>query len=312
MESGQAWDVLVVGAGAAGLSAAIGSAHSGARTLALDGGTPGGVLASLPFTPDPLLPPGTEGPKLTEDLLAAARTAGVTFGSDRVFNFLFDGFVWIAETNAQPLRSASVVVATGRDVLLPDVPGIELLVGHGISDCAACDAFFFRQKPVAVYGSDALAIADACFLAQRASQVTVLVPHSSGTPNTHRLELPKNIAFKTIRSIAAFSKSEGPYGHERLESLTLEEQDGTFSELLVQGLFLCQPGRARTEAFHAYSDLLLEDASLIADAEGRCPHPGLYAAGSVCRSQEQTYHQVLAESFATGCRAAISALERAR
>lgn len=170
------WDLAVVGAGVAGLTAATTAAEHGLRVVALDRLAPGGQLINLgEVTGYPGLPATTRGPDLAGTLLTDAMTAGVEIAYTEA-TALAPGPPVAVSTPDEPLSASAVVVATGLSPGRLDVPGADGWAGRGLSGCASCDGPLFAGQRVAVVGDDEWAAQEAAELAAVAGHVTVLAP----------------------------------------------------------------------------------------------------------------------------------------
>ncbi|SFM81616.1 thioredoxin reductase (NADPH) [Pseudonocardia ammonioxydans] len=173
------WDLAVVGAGMAGLTAATVAAEHGARTVALDRLAPGGQLINLGDVSDyPGLPVKTSGPDLAGTLLENAMSAGVEISYTEVTE-LTTGSPHTVRTLDGSVAATTVVVATGLAPGRLDVPGADEWAGRGLSECASCDGPLFTGQRVVVVGDDDWAAQEAVELAGVAAHVTVLLPGPS-------------------------------------------------------------------------------------------------------------------------------------
>ena len=170
------WDIAVVGAGVAGLTAARVAAEAGQRVIAYDRLSPGGQLVNLTTVHDYPEPGGSaESWGLISELVARAEAAGVTMSFDEVTR-VHAGTPVRLETAGGEVTARAVVIATGLSNGRLGLPGEEELVGRGLSTCAGCDGPLYRGKAVAVVGDDEWTAEEALELADLATSVTVLVP----------------------------------------------------------------------------------------------------------------------------------------
>lgn len=262
------WDLAVVGAGIAGLTAATTAAGYGLRTVALDRLAPGGQLINLgEVTGYPGLPSKTSGPDLAGTLLEDAMAAGVEISYTEVTG-LVAGPPHTLATLDGDLTAAAVVVATGISAGRLEVPGADGWAGRGLSECASCDGPLFAGQQVAVVGDDDWAAQEAAELAAVAGHVTVLVPGDTPRWAPHRGEALA-AAGVAVRVGAAVT---GLTGDGTLTGVRLA--DGT--DVAVTGAFV-QVGR---EPRSGLADGVLDRA-----ADGRIiggpGTPGVFAAGAV-------------------------------
>jgi thioredoxin reductase (NADPH) len=273
------WDVAVVGAGIAGLTAARVAAEHGRRVTAIDQLAPGGQLINIgEVTGYPGLPGKTTGPDLAGALLNAAMDAGVDVGYGEVTG-LTTGPPATLDTTDGPVSARVVVIATGLTPGRLDVPGAEQWLGRGLSECASCDGPLFAGQRVAVLGDDEWAAAEAVELAGFAAQVTVLVPGAPCWSAAGAARLAS--AAVTVRAgVTATALSGG----EVIEAVSLA--DGT--ELEVAGVF-------------SY----LGKTPRVALLDGLAEAPGVFLAGDV-RPGTDRY---LISASADGLRAGLAAAE---
>ncbi|MGY2082269.1 FAD-dependent oxidoreductase [Blastococcus sp. SYSU DS0539] len=226
------WDVAVVGAGIAGLTAARVAAEAGLRVVAYDRMAPGGQLVNLTAVHD-YPEPGevVESGGLLSRLVADAEAAGVTMGFAEVTR-LQAGHPVRVETTEGPVTARAVVVATGLSAGRLGLPGEELLVGRGISTCAGCDGPLFRGRAVAVVGDDEWTAEEALELAAVASAVTVLVPGEPrwSADRAQRLAAADRVEVLTGASVTALQ------GEGVLSGVVVATPGGE-RELAVNGLF---------------------------------------------------------------------------
>lgn len=291
------WDVAVVGAGIAGLTAARVAAERGLRVTALDQLAPGGQLINIgEVIGYPGLPGKTTGPDLAGTLLDAAMGAGVEIGYGEVSGLTTGPPAPLStdapttsistaapttslDTTDGPVTARAVVIATGLTPGRLDAPGAEQWVGRGLSECASCDGPLFAGRRVAVLGDDEWAAAEAAELAGFASEVTVLVP---GEPRWSAAAAER-LASAAV-AVRAGVAVTGLSGGEVLEAVSLT--DGT--ELAVAGAF-------------SY----LGKTPRVALMDGMVETPGVFLAGDVRRDNPR----YLVSAAADGLRAGLAAAE---
>ncbi len=286
------WDVAVVGAGIAGLTAARVAAERGLRVVAYDRLTPGGQLVNLTALHEH---PGGTGPELMAALTAAAEGAGVRLAYAEVTR-VHPGSPVRLETSDGEVSAGAVVVAAGLGPGRLGLPGEEALVGRGISTCAGCDGPLFRGRAVAVVGDDEWTAEEALELAGWASAVTVLVP---GPPRwspdrAERLATAERVEVVPDATVTAL-RGEGV-----LSGVVVRTRDGD-RELAVAGLFPFVDRRG--------PEGLVE--GLAADEHGRLvPSDGVLVAGDARAGAEQSLTAAEADGRAAG-EAAVAALAAA-
>ncbi|SHN69460.1 thioredoxin reductase (NADPH) [Geodermatophilus obscurus] len=283
------WDVAVVGAGIAGLTAARVAADRGLRVVAYDRLTPGGQLVNLTALHDH---PGGTGPELVSALTAAAEAAGVRIGYAEVTR-VHPGSAVRLETGDGEVTAGVVVVAAGLGPGRLGLPAEEALVGRGISTCAGCDGPLFRGRAVAVVGEDEWTAEEALELAGWASAVTVLVP---GPPRwsperAERLAAAGTVEVLTGAAVTAL-RGEGV-----LSGVVVRTADGE-RDLPVAGLFPFVDRRG--------PEGLVD--GLAADEHGRLVGAGnVLVAGDARAGAEQSLAAAEADGRAAG-EAAVAAL----
>jgi thioredoxin reductase (NADPH) len=279
----RSWDVVVIGAGVAGMSAARAVAEQGLRCACIDRLGPGGVLINLGLVHG--LQEETTGPDLVAALLDAAMAAGAELVIGEV-SAISGGPPWLVRTEEDEHEARAVIIATGLSPGTLGLPNEQEFEGRGLSHCAACDGPLYVGKPVVVSGSDKWALQEALELAAVASEVTVI-----GDADPGALSVP-NITMAGGR-IAAL------HGDEVLARIEVE-RDGQRRAMDASGVF-------------AYADRrpLLGFASVavdaggraVVDADGHTSIRGVFAIGDVRAGATET----VAESIADGERAGLAA-----
>jgi thioredoxin reductase (NADPH) len=297
------WDVAVVGAGAAGLTAARVAAEAGHRVIAYDRLSPGGQLVNLTTLHDyPDAGDTSESWALISELVARAEAAGVTMGIDEVTRVRAGTPVRV-ETAGGEVTARVVVIATGLSNGRLGLPGEEELVGRGLSTCAGCDGPLYRGKAVAVVGDDEWTAEEALELAELATSVTVLVP---GEPRwsperAERLRIAERVEVLTGAEVTAL-RADGV-----LAGVTVRTAEGD-RELPVQGIF---PYVGRRGPADLVADLPAdEQARLVAEDGVRTAVPTVLVAGDARAGAGQTLPAAVADGVAAG-EAAVAALRSA-
>ena len=283
-------DVIVIGAGPVGLSAATEAARSGLRTLCLDTLAPGGALINLTHLHD--VDNASDGPTVASRLGDAATDAGVELGFGEVVR-LSGGAPWSVETaEGERHTGRMVVIASGLNKGRLGVPGEEQYEGRGLSHCASCDGPLYAGQPVVVAGA-------ANWGWQEAEEL------KSFTENVTVIDLAPPKRADVMRCIEG--RIVGLEGGNGLQGVVVET-GGTRTTIPASGVFVYL-GRVPSAEF--VPDSLARDASghIVVDAEGRTSMPTAFAAGDV-RSGAR-YH--LSDAIADGQRAAqsvVSALKK--
>ncbi len=295
------FDVLIVGGGPAGATAALYAARAGRSSCVVDRGIGAGALgmsreiANFPGLAEPL-----SGAELVQRLRAQAARYGATFVSDRVSAASLDGDVKTVWGTKGEYRGRTLIVATGAMGRSDLLPGEERLIGRGVSYCATCDGFFFRGRIVAVAGGTDEAAEEALVLARLARRVHVLLPTEELRGSAELLQkLEANPAVEIHRSAAI----QEIVGAERVEALRIKARGNSPFILPVDGVFLYLQGARPMVDFLGGQVGLSPDGCLVVDSLLETSVPGVFAAGDVlCKHLKQA---VIAA--AEGATAAVAA-----
>ena len=298
--------VIVIGSGPAGLTAAIYTARASLAPLVIEGepsstsDQPGGQLMLTTEVENfPGFPEGIMGPELMTNFRQQASRFGAVFLTEKVtrVDFASRPFrVWIRESEH---TADSVIVATGAQSLMLELPRETELIGHGVSTCATCDGFFFRGHEIAVVGGGDSAIEEAMFLTKFATKVHLIVRRdalrASRIMQQRALDNPKI-------EIVWNSRVTELHGEASLSGVTLTDTvDGSTRPLPVTGLFIAIGHKPNTSIFSGV--LEMEDSGYLLTRE-RSTYtnvPGVFACGDV---QDHTYRQAITAA-GSGCMAAI-------
>jgi thioredoxin reductase (NADPH) len=298
-------DILVIGSGPAGYTAAIYGARAGRSTKIIAGSQQGGQLMITSFIENyPGFVEPISGPILMDQMKQQAEKMGVEIIYDVVesADFSRKPFACTGESGAV-YESKTVIIATGANAKWLGVPGEKKYLGAGVSACATCDGFFFRQKDVAVIGGGNTAIEEAIYLTNFAKSVTLI--HRRDTlraekiMQTRLLENPKIEVMWNTRVIDVLGDGSKVSG---LLLASTREQSET--KRIVDGVFIAIGHRPATSVFA--SQLKIDENGYITNGIGTCTSvAGVYAAGDVCSPH---YRQAII-SAGQGCRAALEADE---
>ena len=211
--------------------------------------------------------------------------------------------IWVGdpETAEPTFRSRAVIVATGAQSLMLGLPSEQALIGHGLSTCATCDGFFFRDQDIAVVGGGDSALEEAIFLTKFARSVTIV--HRRETLRASKIMQDRALANEKI-SFRWNSVVEGIKGDTSVESILLRDvHSDALDELVVTGLFVAIGHRPSTSLFSGILDM--DDSGYLRTEPGstRTNIPGVFACGDV---QDSTYRQAVTAA-GSGCMAAIDA-----
>ena len=306
-------EVLIIGSGPAGLTAAIYAARANLTPLVIEGepsstsDQPGGQLMLTTEVENyPGFPEGIMGPELMQNFRSQAERFGATFLTQKVtrVDFSTSPFrIWIGDSNSEePSYSAdAVIVSTGARSVMLELPNEYELVGHGLSTCATCDGFFFRDQEIAVVGGGDSAMEEATFLSRFASKVTII----------HRRD---ELRASKIMQERAFSNPKidflwnhevvGYLGDSKLEGITVRDvNSGNENNMNLSGLFIAIGHKPNTDIFTNQLDLL-DNGYIATQPDSSLTNiPGVFACGDV---QDFTYRQAITAA-GSGCMAAIDA-----
>ncbi|MDP7339997.1 MAG: thioredoxin-disulfide reductase [Vicinamibacterales bacterium] len=296
-------NVIIIGSGPAGLTAALYAARANLAPLVIDGLESGGQLMLTTMVENF---PGHRDGVMGPDLMTEMRAQAERFGAE-----IMSGDVTAIELGSQPFalrlgdqeeQTKSLIVATGASARLLGLASERTLMGHGVSTCATCDGYFFRDKPIVVIGGGDTALEEAIFLTKFASQVTVLHRRdqlrASKVMQDKAFANPK-IAFEWDTELAEVKDVDlGVVTAAVLRN----KKTGATKELPVEGVFIAIGHTPNTGLFKGQLDL--DDNGYIVVGEGtRTNVPGVFACGDV---QDHVYRQAITAA-GTGCMAAIDA-----
>lgn len=271
------YDVIIIGSGPAGLSAAIYAMRAGLSAVVLEQApfSGGQMLNTYEVDNYPGLP-GISGTELGMKMREHADKLGAQFVTADVTKAELTGPVKKVMTGREVYESENVVIATGAQHAKLGVPGEEKLSGAGVSYCATCDGAFFRNKTVAVVGGGDVAAEDAVFLSRTCKKVVLI--HRRDALRAAKLLQERVTAQRNIE-ICWNTVVEEIEGASSVESLSLRNTvSGEKSSLSVQGVFIAVGNRPRTELF---TDQIAADEAgyLIAGEDGKTNVSGVYVAG---------------------------------
>jgi len=294
-------NVIIIGSGPAGLTAAIYAARANLHPLLIEGLEAGGQLM---ITTDVENYPGFQDGIMGPDLMSAMRAQAERFGTE-----FQRGNVTAVDTTRKPISvtteddvvtARALIIATGASAKLIGLPSERKLMGHGVSTCATCDGFFFRGKPIAVVGGGDSAIEEATFLTRFASHVTVI--HRRDTLRASKIMQDKafanpKITFEWDTEVAEVI-GEGAVSAARLRHL----KTGAEKDLPIEGLFVAIGHTPNTALFKGQLEMN-ENGYLVTHDGSKTSTSGVFACGDV---QDYVYRQAITAA-GSGCMAAIDA-----
>jgi thioredoxin reductase (NADPH) len=306
-------EIIIVGSGPAGLTAAIYTARANLQPLVIEGepsstsDQPGGQLMLTTEVENyPGFPDGIMGPELMVNFRAQAERFGAEFITKKVTRVDLSSSpfgVWVGDPTVETptFLSDSLIVSTGAKALMLDLPNEINLVGHGLSTCATCDGFFFRDQEIAVVGGGDSAVEEAMFLSRFGSKVTII----------HRRD---ELRASKIMQERAFAnpKIDFLWNHEVVEYLGETKLEGVkvrnvltdeIKDFNVSGLFVAIGHIPNTDIFKGQLDLLDNGYIKTVSDSSETNIDGVFACGDV---QDFTYRQAITAA-GSGCMAAIDA-----
>ncbi len=304
MSDNKEFKVIIVGSGPAGYTAGLYLSRANISNLLFEGQQPGGQLTITTEVENyPAFPEGIQGPELMEKFKAQAERFGTVVKSETVTAIDMGSQPYKVTTNAGEYVVPAVIIASGSTARWLGLPGEEAFFGKGLSACATCDGFFFRDQEIAVVGGGDTALEEATFLTNFATKVTLIHRRDelrgSKIMQDRALNHPKiEMAWNsTIDSYVADDNGN-------IIGLQLKDtQDGSLRELQVTGCFIAIGHTPNTEFLAGQLDMD-ENNYLITKADRTATNvEGVFACGDV---QDHFYRQAIT-SAGTGCMAAIEA-----
>ncbi|HLV74154.1 thioredoxin reductase (NADPH) [Actinomadura hallensis] len=296
-------NVIIIGSGPAGYTAAIYAARGDLKPLVFEGSvTAGGALMNTTDVENfPGFPDGILGPDLMDNLRKQADRFGAEFITDDVTEVDLLADPKVVKSGDDTYLTRAVIIATGSGYRELGLPDEKRLSGRGVSWCATCDGFFFREQDVAVVGGGDTAMEEAIFLTKFARSVTVI--HRRDTLRASKIMQERAFANEKIKFLWD-SEVTGISGEDRVTGLTVRNnKTGETSTLEVTGLFVAIGHDPRSELFAGQLETD-SDGYLIVDAPTtKTKIPGVFACGDVV---DHIYRQAVTAA-GTGCAAAIDA-----
>ncbi len=294
-------NVVILGSGPAGLTAAIYTARADLKPLVIAGRQAGGQLMLTSEVENfPGFPEGIMGPELMDRMRQQAERFGAEFVDEDAVGVDFSGEPLVVLTEAERFEARAVIVATGASARWLGLPSEARLMGRGVSSCATCDGFFFRNKDVAVVGGGDTAMEEAIFLTKFARSVTVIHRRdelrASKIMQDRALNHPK-ITFRWNSTVCDI------LGTDHVQGIVVEGvKDHRRTEIPIDGVFVAIGYTPNTEIFRG--QLELDERGYIRRQDGsRTNVPGVFVAGDV---EDYRYRQAVTAA-GDGCRAAMDA-----
>jgi thioredoxin reductase (NADPH) len=295
-------NVIIIGSGCAGLTAAIYSARANLKPLVLDGHEPGGQLSLTTHVENyPGFPEGIMGPELIENMRKQAARFGAEFKAGTVSEVDLTNRPFKVKAGNEVYETRSLIVAAGASARLLGLAGEKELIGRGLSTCATCDGYFFRGKPIAVVGGGDSAMEEANFLSRYASRVYLI--HRREEFRASKIMIDRAKANEKVEFVVPYVVEEilspqGLVSGVRLRNTKTQEK----REIALDGVFVAIGHNPNSTVFRGKLEMD-ENGYLISRHGSLTSVPGVFIAGDV---QDHRYRQAVTAA-GSGCMAALDA-----
>jgi thioredoxin reductase (NADPH) len=301
-------NTVILGSGCAGLTAALYTARAGLKPLVLEGHEPGGQLSITTLVENfPGWPDGIQGPDLIENMKKQAARFGAEYQMAHLVSVEAGAHPIRLQTSTGEILTRTLIVASGASARWLGLPSEQALIGHGVSSCATCDGFFFRDKEIAVVGGGDSAMEEAIFLTRFATKVTLL--HRREAFRASKIMLERAMAHPRI-ALRTNTVVEEVLGVDQKEVRGLRLRDvtsGARDELAVSGMFLGIGHEPNAKMFTGQIDLdpegYIKTSNNVFTTRNGDVVPGVFACGDV---QDRRYRQAITAA-GSGCMAALEA-----
>lgn len=303
MENPKVEKLIIIGSGPAGLTAAIYAARGSLNPLVIAGLEAGGQLTLTTDVDDfPGFEEGIQGPELMAKMRKQAERFNTRFISENVISVDLKTKPFKIQTETCNLSTETLIIATGASAMWLNLESEQRLRGKGVSACAVCDGFFFKDKKVAVVGGGDTAMREANYLSKLCKKVTVIHRRAQLRAQPALQELVKskpNVDFVWNSGVVEV------LGQEKVTGLKIENtQTGEISELAIDGLFVAIGHKPNTDFLNGQLKLD-EKGYIVVDNETKTDIPGVFVAGDAA---DHRYRQAVTAAGA-GCKAAFDVEE---
>jgi thioredoxin reductase (NADPH) len=296
------YNVIIIGSGCAGLTAAIYAGRANLKPLVLDGHEPGGQLSLTTHVENyPGFPDGIMGPELIENMRKQAQKFGAEFKAGAVTEVDVSERPFKVVAGKQTYETQTLIVAAGASARLLGIKGEKELIGHGVSTCATCDGYFFRGKPIAVVGGGDTAMEESNFLSRYASKIHLIHRRNEFRASKIMIDRVKGNEKIEFVTPAVIDEILAPQGHVEGVRLRNPETKET-AQLDVHGVFVAIGHDPNTTVFKGKLEMD-SNGYLIANHGSLTRVPGVFVAGDV---QDHRYRQAVTAA-GSGCMAAMDA-----
>jgi thioredoxin reductase (NADPH) len=295
-------NVVIIGSGCAGLTAAIYAARANLKPLVIDGHEPGGQLSLTTHVENfPGFPDGIMGPELIENMRKQAAKFGAEFKSGVISEVDVTVHPFKITAGKETYEAQSLIVAAGASAKLLGLPNERALIGHGVSTCATCDGYFFRGRAIAVVGGGDSAMEEANFLSRYASRVYLIHRRKEFRASKimiDRVKKNEKVEFVTPAVVEEILAPNGLVEAVRLKN----PETGEERKIELHGVFVAIGHDPNSTVFKGKLDMD-ENGYLLATHGSLTKVPGVFIAGDV---QDHRYRQAVTAA-GSGCMAALDA-----